>query len=144
MIKSIIGFFKYNTEKGMTIKSYIYAAFFRFCILVLKKQKLEKMLGERNQESSYEETEEHYKIAKMVARHVNRIAGNTPWESKCLVRAMTAQKLLAEKKIQTTLYLGVGTDEKGGMRAHAWLRCGKFCVTGEGDTGCSVVAKFLK
>lgn len=144
MIKGIIGFIKYNKEKEMTIKAYIYAAFFRMCILALKKQKLEKMLGERGQETPLEETEENYKVARMVARHVNRIANHTLWESKCLVRAMTAQKLLKEKNIHTTLYLGVGKNEEGGMRAHAWLRCGKYYVTGEGECGCAMVAKFKR
>lgn len=147
MIRRIINFIKYNGEKGMTIKAYIYAAYFRMCILILNRknnEKLEKMLGERGQESCYEETRENYRIAKLVSCHVNRIAAHTPWESKCMVRAMTAQQLLHEKGIETTVYLGVGTTEQGKMRAHAWLRCGNYCVTGGGDTQCTVVAKFKK
>ena len=147
MIRSVIDFIRYNGEKGMTIKAYIYAAYFRVCILIYNqhnREKLEAMLGERNQESSLEMKKEELRIAKLVSRHVNRIAGHTPWESKCMVRAMTAQKLLAEKHIETTLYLGVGKNETGGMRAHAWLRYGSYCVTGEGDSGCAVVAKFKK
>ncbi len=147
LVKRLLDFIKYNGEKGMTIKAYVYAAYFRMCVLVLNKkdnEKLERMLGERGQESSYEETKENYRIAKLVSRHVNRIAEHTPWESKCMVRAMTAQKLLNEKGIETTIYLGVGTNEQGGMRAHAWLRCGTYCVTGGGDTECAIVAKFKK
>lgn len=142
-----MNFIKYNGEKKMTIKSYLYAAYFRMCILVLNKrdnERLERMLGERGQESPYEVSKENYQFAKKVSRYVNRVAGHTPWESKCMVRAMTAQKLLSEKGIETTIYLGVGTNEQGGMRAHAWLRCGNYCVTGGGDTECAVVAKFKK
>lgn len=147
MLRSVVDFIRYNGEKGMTIKAYIYAAYFRTCILICnkyKKGKLEDMLGERNQESSLEMTPESLRIAKLVSRHVNRIAGHTPWESKCMVRAMTAQKLLAEKNIETTLYLGVGKNQDGSMRAHAWLRYGRYCVTGEGSGECTVVAKFKK
>lgn len=147
MLRSVIDFIRYNGEKGMTIKAYLYAAYFRVCILFFNKrhkEKLESMLGEKNQESSFEITKEELKVAKLVSRHVNRIAGHTPWESKCMVRAMTAQKLLAEHHIETTLYLGVGKNEAGGMRAHAWLRYGTYCVTGEGNMGCAVVAKFKR
>lgn len=147
VVKRLRDFIKYNDEKGMTVKAYIYAAYFRMCILILNKknnEKLESMLGERGQESSFKETKETYRVAKMISKHVNRIAEHTPWESKCMVRAMTAQKLLNERGIECTIYLGVGTTEEGGMRAHAWLRCGEYCVTGEGDTECAVVAKFKK
>lgn len=147
MVKKLLRFIKYNGEKGVTIKVYFYAAYFRMCILILNKkhnERLEKMLGQRGKESPYEETKENYRIAKQISRQVNRIAEHTPWESKCMVRAMTAQKLLNEKGIETTIYLGVGTNEQGGMRAHAWLRCGTYCVTGGGDAECAVVAKFKK
>ena len=63
------------------------------------------------------------------------------WESKCLVRAMTARKLLKEAGIHSTLYLGVGKDE-GKMIAHAWLRCGQMYVTGGNGSSYAMVAKF--
>lgn len=147
LVRRLWDFIKYNGEKKMTIKAYFYAAYFRLCILILNRRnggRLEKMLGQRGEESPYEETREHYYAAKQVSRHVNRIAEHTPWESKCMVRAMTAQKLLNEKGIETTIYLGVGINEQGGMRAHAWLRCGAYCVTGDGDAQCIMVAKFKK
>ena len=147
MIKHLWNFVKYNNEKNITIKAYVYAAYYRICILIWKDkqgEKLEKILGERGEESSYTESYETYRIAKNISRHVNRIAKHTPWESKCMVRALTAQKLLEERGIETTLYLGVGTKEDGTMRAHAWLRCGEYCVTGEGNAECAVVAKYKK
>ena len=72
---------------------------------------------------------------------VNRITEHTLWESKCLVRAMTARKLLKEAGIHSTLYLGVGKDE-GKMIAHAWLRCGQMYVTGGNGSSYAMVAKF--
>lgn len=146
-IPNIVDFIRYNGEKGMTIKAYIYAAYFRWFILRYQKknpQKFRSVLGQENEESSTEVKPEELKIVRLVSRHVSRVAGNTPWESKCLVQAMTAQKLLNERKIETTLYLGVGYEKDGSMRAHSWLRYGNYCVTGGGDTGCAVVAKFKK
>lgn len=58
------------------------------------------------------------------------ICERTPWESKCLVQALTAKKLLNGKGLPCTLYMGVGKDEEGQMIAHAWLRCGNVFVTG--------------
>lgn len=140
-------FIRYNKEKEITIKAYIYGAYFRNRIIVFQKSNkrtLEKMLGKPGKESSYTINREELQMAKLVSRHVNRIAEHTPWQSRCMVRAMTAQKLLEEKKIETTLYLGVGKNQDGSMRAHAWLRCGRYCVTGEGNGECVVVAKFKK
>ena len=132
-IPNIVDFIRYNGEKGMTIKAYIYAAYFRWFIIRYQKKnpkKFRSVLGYENEESSMDVNPEELKTVRLVSRHVNRVAGNTPWESKCLVRAMTAQKLLHEKNIETTLYLGVGYEEDGSMRAHSWLRYGNYCGLG--------------
>ena len=125
----------------MTVKIYMYTMFYRICILFLPKPKLEKMMGERGEESEPEETLENLRIAKRISIHVNRITQHTLWESKCLVRAMTARKLLKEKGIHSTLYLGVGKDD-GKMVAHAWLRCGTCYVTGGNGKDYAMVVKF--
>lgn len=99
------------------------------------------MMGERGVESELTEDMDNMKIAKRVGIHVNRITQHTMWESKCLVRAMTARKLLKQKGIHSTLYLGVGKED-GKMVAHAWLRCGQLYVTGGNGDGYAMVAKF--
>ncbi len=134
-------YLKYNNEKWMSIKIYIYTLFYRLCILWMPKPKLERMMGERGEESQTEETLENLKRAMRISTHVNRITEHTVWESKCLVRAMTARKLLKEEGIHSTLYLGVGKDE-GKMIAHAWLRCGQMYVTGGNGKDYAMVAKF--
>lgn len=141
MIKRLINYVRYNNEKRMTVQIYFYAAFYRLCILLVPMHRIEKMLGVRGEESPKEETMAHIKTAKRVGIHVNRIAMHTPWESKCLVRAMTARKLLEKKKISCTLYLGVG-KEADQMVAHAWLRCGPVYVTGGDGSDYGMVAKF--
>lgn len=75
-------------------------------------------------------TMEQYKIARRVLWAVNMATIRTPWESKCLVRALTAQRMLKKRDVYTTLYLGVGKDTNNKMLAHAWLRCGEFIMTG--------------
>lgn len=138
---SIKGFLKDNHKKGLTILVWLYAAWYRARIRFVPMKYLRKTFGVEGEESSMEGKSEDYRYARLVARQVNRSASNTPWESKCLVRALTAQKLLKKKNIPTTLYLGVGT-ENNAMTAHAWLRTGNMYVTGGNGEGYAVVATY--
>lgn len=121
---------------------YGYTAFYRMAILILPSKVLQRFWGRNGEESPEKETREHYAYARLVSRHVNRVANKTQWESKCLVRALTARKLLMRKGITCTLYLGVGKDENGEMVAHAWLRSGEYFVTGGNGADYAMVAKF--
>lgn len=137
----IINFLKYNPQKRLTILSYVYSAFFRFQIRFIPSKYLRKGWGIEGEESP--DTVEGWKntYARNVSYVVDRICTKTAWESKCLVRALTAQKLLKAKGISSTMYLGCGYDE-GKMVAHAWLRCGKRYITGGNGTGYAIVDKF--
>jgi hypothetical protein len=69
--------------------------------------------------------------AEKIARVVRRAAAHTPWESACLVQALTVWKMLERRGIPGCFYLGVdrrGTEGK--MRAHAWAKCGDRILTG--------------
>ena len=65
------------------------------------------------------------------------------WKDSCLIRALTARKLLNRMGERCTLYMGVCKLEGQPMEAHAWLRCGRLIVTG-GDSmaGFTVTAVF--
>lgn len=70
---------------------------------------------------------------------------HTFWESKCLVMAIAALKMLERRGIDSTLYLGIARDTSGKMIAHAWLRSGPYYITGfEGMERFTVVGKFGK
>ena len=138
---NLIDFLKKNSQKRLTVYAYIYSAVFRFQILLIKPKYLQKHWGIEGMESPETEAPWKYRYAINVSKVVNRICSKTSWESKCLVRALTAQKLLKKKGISSTLYLGCGFDE-GKMVAHAWLRCGEFYVTGGDGTDYSIVDKF--
>lgn len=138
----ILGFIKNNPNKLMTIQVWCYEAKFRFLIKFIPPKYLKKSFGIEGEESEGELTYEEYKYARRVSQYVNRSADNTPWESKCLVRALTAQSFLKRKKIPSTLYLGVGKDENDKMVAHAWIRAGAMYVTGGNGTGYAMVGKY--
>ena len=138
---NIIKFLKYNPQKRLTVYAYIYSAIFRLAIFFIKPKYLQKCWGTEGQESPAEEAPWKYRYATNVSNVVDRICSKTAWESKCLVRALTAQKILKKKGIHSTLYLGCG-EKEGKLVAHAWLRCGKIYVTGGDGTEYSIVDKF--
>lgn len=140
---SLYNFITDNKFKAETLLSYFYSAVFRVQILLIKPKYLRKHWGEEGKESVPEETKAVYKYAASVGRIVDKICTKTSWESKCLVRALTAQKLLLRKDIHSTMYLGCKLEE-GKMVAHAWLRCGEMYVTGGNgeQVGYAIVDKF--
>ncbi|NIK76076.1 hypothetical protein FHS15_001183 [Paenibacillus castaneae] len=70
---------------------------------------------------------------------------NTFWETKCLVRAIAAMRMLEKRKIDSTLYLGTAKDASGKLIAHAWLRSGALYITGaEEMNGFTITGMFAK
>jgi len=140
---SIFNFMRYNKEKKLTLEVWIWMAIFRMLILFVPQKYLKKHYGKSGEESSETENEANYQQAQKIAINVNRISIKTPWESKCLVRALTAQRLLNKRKIESTMYLGVRKEDNK-MVAHAWLRVGKFYLTGGDGKEYTTVAFFKK
>lgn len=65
------------------------------------------------------------------------------WKDSCLIRALTAKRLLNSMGHSCTLYMGVRKMDGEAMTAHAWLRCGKLIVTGgESRAGFTVTGIF--
>ncbi len=67
-----------------------------------------------------------------IARAIRTISEHMPWECKCLVQAMAGKIMLRNRKVTTTLYLGVSKKETGELNAHAWLRMGELVILGGG------------
>ena len=65
------------------------------------------------------------------------------WKDSCLIRALTAKKLINDMGHKCTLYMGVRKTGDQSMEAHAWLRCGKRIITGaDAMEGYTVTAVF--
>lgn len=138
----LIRFMMNNRHKKLTLKTYLLTGYYRLCILLIPFNKLKKRLGSINEESIQNESNRNYKEARLIQWVVEHVAHNSPWDSKCMVQAWTAQRLLRSKNISSTLYLGVGKDDDGKMIAHAWIRSGQFYVTGGNGDGYAIVARF--
>lgn len=136
-------FIRYNEHKALTLKAWVLSARFRFQMLYEDTAKLNKKWGIEGEETPEEAALDEYRFCKRVAYAVNQVCNKTKWESKCLVRALTAQRLMAEKGIESTMYLGC-KELNGKMVAHAWIRVGRMYVTGGNGAaeGYGVVAKF--
>lgn len=146
-------------DKIIIFKAFLLCGIFRGAMLLIPFKKFKNYIGILNEESDDKLSEDKYEEALNIGRLVNMAANHTPWESKCLVRALTAQYLLAHKNIDSTLYLGVGKDpcvcdDKStrnstssivdNMVAHSWIRCGALYVTGGNGKNYGIVARFKK
>ncbi|MBR4782099.1 MAG: lasso peptide biosynthesis B2 protein [Lachnospiraceae bacterium] len=135
-------FIKYNKAKKLTARAIFLSAYYRLCILLVKPKKLHKRWGVEGEETSMDDVMPwQYRYSYWVSYAVDKVCSRTAWESKCLVRALTAQHLLKKKGISSTMYLGCKMEE-GKMVAHAWLRVGKYYVTGGNGEGYSIVDRF--
>jgi hypothetical protein len=145
MLVKVKHFLLYNREtKWLLIEAYLLLGWAR----ILKNfpfSKIAPSLGKQMYETSYNITDSEKKILFKVSQAVNLMSRYTIWESMCLVKAITAMKMLEKRKIESTLYLGTAKDENGKLIAHAWLRSGPYYLTGaEGMERFVVVCKFAK
>lgn len=115
----------------MFIEAFVLSGIYRFMVLYLPFKYIKRQLGKHKTESTYELLVDEYRVAKEIREIVLLVCKHTPWESKCLIRAMLVQHFLERKKIATTIYLGVNKDDLNNMKAHAWIRCGEMIVTGQ-------------
>ncbi|NOU65173.1 lasso peptide biosynthesis B2 protein [Paenibacillus sp. LMG 31461] len=136
-------FFSLNSKTMfLFIEAFVYLAWARMLISV-PFAKIAPSLGKAMEESAQDQP--NIRKIELIQIHdaILIISRHTLWDSKCLVRAIAAMKMLKRREISSTLYMGTRKDETGKMIAHAWLRSGPFFITGaEGKDGYIVVGKF--
>jgi len=116
--------------KILFFQAFIICGIARAIILLIQFNKVKTYIGTYKGESSFQIEESKYQLIKEIACAVNSASQVTPWKSKCFVKALTAQKMLKNYNIYSTLYLGVAKDGERDIKAHAWLRAGEIIVTG--------------
>lgn len=127
-------------KRLMLPEALVLSGYYRYIILHRPFSSLAKKIGTFGYETAAEE--ENRDVICAVRRAVGAVCKRTPWESKCLVRALTAKKMLNRRKCKCTLYMGVRQNENGNMYAHAWLRCGNMYVSGGMGEGYTVTGIF--
>ncbi|WP_141504041.1 lasso peptide biosynthesis B2 protein [Paenibacillus luteus] len=92
--------------------------------------KIAPSLGHYMIETESEPLAEHRQSLLQVRSVIHIASRHTPWESKCLARAIAGMRMLERRHISSTLYLGTAKDDAGKLIAHAWLRSGAHYITG--------------
>jgi len=142
--RKLMAFFHLSRqEQGLLFKAFCLSGVVRLVVLVLPFRWLSFFLGTHMRESPWEENDTALESAARVGHAVETASQYTPWESKCLVQAIVGKIMLRRLGIASTLYLGVGRDERKDLVAHAWLRCGEIVLTGgQGRDRFTVVSNF--
>jgi hypothetical protein len=117
-------------SKKLLVEAVVYSALARLVISTVPFKKYKNYIGKYNEETPYEIENEKYVVIKKIAWAIRVVCTRTPWECKCLVQALAAQRMLKKRNIKSTIYLGLKKDQKDNLNAHAWLRCGQEFVTG--------------
>ena len=151
MIRPLINFWRRPmSDQCLFVQAYVFLGLSRVAINTVPFKRLAKCLGVHMEESSRDSrelTENEIQACRRISWAVRRASGFTPWKSNCFPQAITAQYLLRRRGLPSTLYLGAllhdTSDDTRAMKAHAWLRCGAWVVTGrEGHRQFGVVATF--
>lgn len=141
-IKKIKTFFSCSTQtKFLILESIFFLAINRFLLLTFKFKKISKNWSKLNSSTNELADDSGYLIAQKISFIVTKTASMTPWESKCLVQSMTAQKMMKRRKHSTILYLGLAKKE-GSLIAHSWLRYGDFYITGGNGSDFTILSSF--
>jgi hypothetical protein len=101
----------------------------RVATLLLPFRWLMPLLGQQQHETPMTDTPSCRPTLRAVARAIASASRHAPWESACLVQAVTAKLMLKRRGIPSTLYLGVAREDDR-LTAHAWLRSGYVVLTG--------------
>jgi hypothetical protein len=117
-------------DKLLLLEALFFTGVARLIMVFIHFDKYKNYIGVYKKETLLELDLEDYKVIRKISWAIKLGSKYTPWESKCLVQALTAQKMLKRRKIGSTLYLGVNKDENNNMKAHSWLRSGQLIVTG--------------
>lgn len=127
----------------MLIIYYLIVARLITCLYPFNKYAI--LLGDKYCETLYDDMRDPELLywLKCCHKQFPKINKFMPWKSACLQQSIAAYLLLSKKKLPTTLYFGMkrnGTKVTG----HAWLRCGKFYITGGNGNEYTLICSYAK
>ena len=127
-------------QKLMIPQVFVLMLYYYYCVHKRPFSELAPKIGKLGFETPVESSpREAWLVHELMESMLHRLK----WKDSCLIRALTAKKLLNRMGHRCTLYMGVRKPDGMGMEAHAWLRCGKLIVTGgESKAGFTVTGIF--
>ena len=69
-------------------------------------------------------------VALAIRNALARAARVLPWRSSCLACAIGGSLMLRRRGLPSLLHLGIQSDPRRELSAHAWLRCGEIDIVG--------------
>jgi hypothetical protein len=136
-------------EKLLLARAWLLLGWTRIAVLTVSFKSLAARLEHcREWVPAPTSTAEQLQQATRIGWLVSVAARYTPWQSRCLIQVLVAQRLLARRNIPGQFYLGVRRrpeclDDPVGLSAHAWLQCGDVIVNGAaGHEAYTVVSTF--
>jgi len=132
-------------QKKLFVEACITLGYYRIAILTRSFKSLVTELNQNGKLIRTEFPDEKKQLALIIGGAVTTAANHTPWESACLVQALTAQRMLRKRKIAGRFHLGVtmNSAENDPLMAHAWLVCGDEILTGKaGFENCTILSTF--
>jgi hypothetical protein len=134
-----------RNRKKLFLEAYVTLGIMRAAILTVAFKRLTRNLHHTGTEADPKTpTDAQRRQSAEIAKAIRRAANNTPWESACLVQALTAQRMLKRRGIPGVFYLGVMREKDTGekVKAHAWSKAGDMVLTGQGYEGFTVLLSF--
>ncbi|HEX8616177.1 MAG TPA: lasso peptide biosynthesis B2 protein [Thermoanaerobaculia bacterium] len=124
----------------------VWLALARVAILTIRFPELSRRLGVHMQETTHDDDVRHRPTLARIRWAIAAVSRRAPWRCMCLEQAVAAKMMLRRRGIEQTLYLGVAREpDSTAVKAHAWLRCGSYYVTGgEGRDAYTVVSTFAE
>lgn len=119
-------------ERGRRLffESVLALAAARLIIVLLPFRIYSKILGRPKTESAQTPSAAPESL-RAIGEAIFDAGRRVPWTNKCVEQAFAAKLMLRRRGLSNTLYLGVARDVT--LEAHAWLRSGDVCVTGEAE-----------
>ena len=76
---------------------------------------------------------EKMESAQLITGIIDGLENRTPWKNTCLVKALTAHRMLKKRDIHYKIHIGVAPSPNNQLKAHAWLSVGNNIILGGGN-----------
>ena len=135
-------------EYAFFIEAWFNLAISRCLIIFRPFRKLLPLLGQTISEEEAEKgIVDNSTPVSLIQRSIIRAGRRSPWRTKCFEQALAARMMLRKRRFKSVIYFGLlksPDNPERKLRAHAWLICSGFNVTGGKDNDrYTVVGRFL-
>lgn len=140
-------------EKRLLIEALLLTALTRFIIVSMPFKVLGRLIGKAHpvpenmmfegykmicssgvhQASPQETQSEIRNSVRSVAKAVQSVSKQVPWQATCLVQAATGKIMLNRRNLPASLFLGVNKHDLKNMEPHAWLTSDSTVILGGGE-----------